>query len=176
MQDGKSGCGSRPTRIWQPTSTTWRIGGVWPADGTIAPQNAVRQNACSQAAPAAHGFFRSRAKRGVHPVTGAALGRAAEADALKGELAPNQAVQIDSACDHVATKHSGVLVVDAQTAAEVFVNLPSKKSDLALVVVLVMEIAVAADAGAGHALDGLQPDGGLLAGRPSMVPFEVVCR
>ena len=97
-----------------------------------------------------------------------------ELHALQLEVLSLERVQIDSLADHVAPEHGGRFAVDVEVPAETVDDFLREKRDLALVVVLVIEEAVALNPLTRHATHLRHFQRRVVAGRLAVVAEEVV--
>lgn len=78
--------------------------------------------------------------------------RASKSDPLDLEFPADEREKIDPGDDHVAAKHAGWFVFDAEVGTEFFEHFGRKKSDLAFVVFAEIKIAITAQAVTGNTL------------------------
>lgn len=91
----------------------------------------------------------------VHPVARAAFFAAFEFDALQGEALADQSVQVDAFGQHIAAEPRGVEVGAVELFSNTLIDRPVEKGDLPFVVFLMVEVAIADQAGSCHAIDGI---------------------
>ena len=140
-------------------------------------QPAVGEDAGAEAAAVFEEIVGSRGEGLVHPVARAALADAFEVPALDLEGFSDEGVQVDAAGDDVAAEDGGRRTEDGgrkEGSAEVVVNFDGEERDLSLVVFLVVEEAVAAQAATGDALAGVDLKGRVLSGGQAVVAEVVV--
>src|SRR5262245_6927511 len=143
----------------------------------VAPETAVAQDACPQAAAAIQPFLGALVlESAIHPVTGPALLHAGKPDPLDFKLASNERHQVHAADEHIAPRSSGLRFGQVQFPSHCVKNFLREKRDLAFVTILESEIPIATDALPGHALDLVRLDNRVLAGRTTVVPDKVVAR
>src|SRR5512145_3186346 len=121
-------------------------------------ERAVRKDLAAQAAPAAQPLLVSGGDGLVHPQAGPAFLHAEETHALDLELLSHQGAQVQAPGEDVAAHLHGPGVGGVHGLAEGLEGLHGEEGDLALVVGLVVEEAVAADAPARHAFQGVHLD------------------
>src|SRR6185369_5540711 len=97
-----------------------------------------------------------------------------ESGSLECELDSNQALQLHSRDDDVAPQNPGRFARQAKSLRHQIENLAREKSDLTLVVVAVIEEAVAANPVAGDALDLMGFDKRKIIRRPAVMAKIVV--
>ena len=100
-------------------------------------------------------FLCAGRKGDVHPFARRAMLRAAEFHSLNFEIAPDEREKIDIGDDDVAAQNAGRFVSDSKFVAELFENFGREKCDLAFVIFLMVEVAIAEQAFAGDAVDSL---------------------
>src|SRR5260221_9144660 len=143
---------------------------------SFGAQHAVRQNLRAQSAAAAQALLRAGREGNVHPLARCALGRAEKADALHLELFADQRRQVGAGRDHIAPKDRWRPIPHAELGAQLLVHFIREKSDLAFVLRLEIEEAVALDAAPGDALDLGAFEHRMPARRLAMVAEEIVPR
>jgi hypothetical protein len=94
---------------------------------------------------------RARRDGAIHPMAWSALLNSEKADVLDLELLSDEFVKVDAAGDHVTPHESGRAILDLQRAAKFIENFERKKSDLTLVIILVIEKTIAANTMPGDA-------------------------
>src|SRR5712675_1489582 len=87
----------------------------------------------------------------VHPVTRPAFSRSEKTHTLDLKLSFDQTIQIDTAGDYVPSQQSRRAIPQLQRSTKLFKHFPRKERDLALVVLFVIEEAIAANPPAPHA-------------------------
>ena len=116
-------------------------------------QFTICQNSGAQTTATLQKCFRARRDGAIHPIARSTLFHSMKIHALHFKVATDQLVKIDIARDHVATNQSGRAILKFEASAQFIEYLSRKKCDLALVIVFEIEIAIAANAAAGHAFD-----------------------
>ena len=91
----------------------------------------------------------------IHPVAGAAFFATFKIDTLQAETLADQGIEVDAGGQHVAAEPRRVESGAIEVVADAFIHRPIKKSDLAFVVFLMVEVAVADEASAGDALNSV---------------------
>lgn len=82
----------------------------------------------------------------VHPITGFRFFGALEGDALHIEFSADEVIEIDATNEDVAAEDGGGVVVNRKLVAEALISFHGEEGDLAFIVLLVVEKAVADDA------------------------------
>jgi FdhD protein len=134
----------------------------------------VAENARAQTAPALEKFFRAGRNGAIHPVTGPAFLRAVKSNSLNFKILADQFVKIDIARDDVSSNQRRRTILDFERAAEFIENFQREKSDLALVIILKIEVAIALNAAPGYTFDQRNFDHRILIGFAAMVPDKIV--
>jgi len=134
----------------------------------------VAENARAQATPAFEKFFRAGRDGAVHPVTRSAFLRAVKSNSLNFKILADQFVKIDIARDDVAAHQSRRVTLDFERAAEFIENFQREKSDLALVIVLKIEVPIALNAAPGYAFDHRNFDHRILIRLATVVSDKIV--
>ena len=134
----------------------------------------VCQNPRTQTATTLEKFFGAGRDRAVHPVTGPAFLCAVESNSLNLKFLPDPPVKIDMARHYVSPDRCGRTILDFERAAEFVENFQREKSDLALVIVLKIEVAIALNAAPGYAFDQRNFDHRILIRFAAMVPDKIV--
>ena len=141
---------------------------------SAAAEDAGGEDAGAEAAAAFEGGFCAGVEGLVHPVAGTAFADAAEADALEVEFLTDEGVEVDAADDDIAAEDGGWGVRDVEGGAEILVDLVGEEGDLAFVVFLPAEEAIAFDAFAGDERGFVEFDDGGLAGWLAVVTEVIV--
>lgn len=122
--------------------------------------------------------FQRRTRAGtegqIHPVARPAFLGAQEAHPLQLELDTDQRIQVEAASENVSAQNRRRSVVDAEPFAQGMVNFRGEERDLALVIGLVSEVAVAFEAATGDAPQFRDLDHWMLPGRTAVMAYEVV--
>jgi FdhD protein len=139
-------------------------------------QLAITENFRAQTAASLQKIFRALRKCAIHPVTRRTLLGSVQPNALNLEFLVDELVQINAARDHVAPRRSRRSIVYVQRSAELIENAERKKSDLSLVVVLEVEITIAANPAARDAFDQGQFDHGMRVRFATVMANEIVSR
>ncbi len=100
--------------------------------------------------------------------------RSQEMDALQFEGLADERVQVDVGDDDIAAQHARAFVHQRKGRAQGFENFLRKKSDLALVVIFVIEEAIAPQSAAGDAFDLRDFLQRMIVRRLAMVPKKIV--
>lgn len=139
-------------------------------------QLAITENFRAQTAASLQKIFRALRKCAIHPVTRRTLLRSVQPNALNLEFLVNELVQINAARDHVAPRRSRRSIVYLQHSAKLIENAERKKGDLSLVVVLEVEITIAANPAARDACDQGHFDHGMRVRFATVMANEIVSR
>src|SRR3954453_7184804 len=110
----------------------------------------------------------------VHPVTGLAMRRALESDALQFEIHANQLHQIDAGNDDLPSQSWGRFRRHPKSLPHQIEDFPGKESDLPFVVIPVIEKAIAPNATSGDAFNAAHGSIGKLAGRTTVLAEIIV--
>lgn len=137
-------------------------------------EGAAGEDAAAQAGASAEPFLGAGSDGDIHPVAGFAFLDSGEADALEFELMTDAGVEIDTADEGVASGGLGLGVGEVQFPLERVPDFHGKEGDLALVVFLVVEKAIASETPAGDAFHGSHRDDGMIAGGFSVVAEEIM--
>src|SRR5256886_9069252 len=97
-------------------------------------------------------------------------------NALNLEFLADEFVQIKAARDHIAPRRSRRSIMCVQRNAELFENVERKKRDLALVVVLEVEVTISANPAACDTFDHGHFDHGMRVWVPTVMANEIVSR
>ena len=116
-------------------------------------QSAVNKNPRAQTAATLEKGLRARSNRLIHPVTRPAFCRTVKPHPLDFKILADQFIKIDVTRHHVATHERRRTILNFKRAAKLIENLEREKCDLAFVIFLVIEEAIAANAVTGHAFD-----------------------
>jgi len=116
-------------------------------------ERAIRQNSSAQSTAALQKSFRTRRDGAVHPVTRTAFLRAMKTDALNFKILSDQLVKIDIARDHVPSNQRWRAILNLKVTTEFVENVERKKCNLPFVIVLEIEVTIAANSGPGHTFD-----------------------
>src|ERR1043166_5573544 len=141
----------------------------------VEPKTAANEDARSQTASAFEPAFGALVTKGlVHPMAGAAFLHAGETNALDFKFPPDQRSQVCAPHKNIAARRLRPGLRKIQFTPHGVEHLQRKQSDLTFVIFLKPEIAVAADAASGHALDLVRFDDRMVSGRPAVVADKVV--
>jgi FdhD protein len=118
----------------------------------------------------------TRSECAVHPVAWPTLFHSEKTNALQLKLLSNQLVQINAACDHIASGCSWRAIVQVECNAKLIENIERKKCDLAFVVVLKIEVTIATDPTARDTFEHGHFDYRVRVRLPTVVANEIVAR
>jgi FdhD protein len=99
-----------------------------------------------------------------------------EANALHFKILADQLSQIDLTGDHIAPDQSGRAILQLKCCAKLFKNFEGKKRDLSLVIFLIIEEAISANAMTGHTLNGSDFQNGVFIRFAPMMTKKVMAR
>ena len=99
---------------------------------------------------------------------------AVEFHPLNFEIAADEREKIDIGDDNVAAQNASGFVADSEFIAKLFENFDGEKRDLAFVILLMVEVAIADQAFSGHAFDSLLLDQWRISRFLAVVADEVV--
>src|SRR5947208_7908172 len=139
-------------------------------------QFSVSQDFPAQTAASFQEIFRARRERAIHPVTRRGFLRSIKTNALNFKFLADEFVQIKAARDHIAPRRSRRNIMCVQRNAELFENVERKKRDLALVVVLEVEVTISANPAACDTFDHGHFDHGMRVWLPTVMANEIVSR
>jgi hypothetical protein len=139
-------------------------------------QLAIAENLCAQTAAALQKLFRARCECAIHPVTRRALLGSIQTNALDLEFPADELVQINSAGDHIAPRVSRRAIVYIQRDAKLFENIERKKCDLALVIVLKIEVTIPTNPAPRGTFDHRHFDHGMRVRLATVMANEIVPR
>jgi len=140
--------------------------------------NAVREDAGAQAATGAtlEEILRARPNRAIHPVTGAAVLGAVKANTLNLEFFANQSRKIDAGGNDISTRGPGRAVRDLERSTKRLKDFERKESDLSLIILAIIKVAITPDSMSCHTLDLWHFDRGMFVRRAIIVAEEIVAR
>ncbi len=121
----------------------------------INRQHAIRKDAGSQTAVSLERFVCARAKSFVHPVAGCRFFGTGKGNPLNFELGSNPFIQIEALVfeNDVSPEHGCILVEDSELIAQGLPGGMVEESNLALVVLFVIEEPVSTDSLSGNQFD-----------------------
>ena len=97
-----------------------------------------------------------------------------KSNSLNFKILADQFVKIDIARDDVSSNQRRRTILDFERAAEFIENFQREKSDLALVIILKIEVAIALNAAPGYAFDQRNFDHRILIRFAAMVSDKIV--
>ena len=118
--------------------------------------------------------MRARRNGAIHPVARPAFLHAVKTNAVNFKVLVDQFVEIGAAGDHVASYKSRRAVPNLHRVAEFIENFERKKCDLALVIVLEIEVTIATNPSASHAFDHLRLNHGVRVRLATVMPDKIV--
>ena len=137
-------------------------------------QRTAGKNTSAQPTAPLQPLLGTRTQRQVHPITRSALLHADEGNALDDEFPSDQGIQINALHKDIAACGGWLGLGQIEFATQRGEYLAGEECDLAFVILLETEEAIAANALAGHAVQTIHLHHRILARRLSVMAKEVV--